>query len=66
MVTKTSRELGIMFGFIGVFIFVFLGFAIAHHISSKRNAEKELQRARELTERGFSEKGALEKGNDYA
>ena len=60
MTTETRRQFGILFGFVGAFILVFVCYGVMWKLNNKRE-EKEAARKADLIERGFgSGSGELE------
>ena len=53
MATETRSEFGILFGFVGAFILVFVCYGVMWKLNNKREEKKEAARKADLTERGF-------------
>ncbi|KAF2665211.1 hypothetical protein BT63DRAFT_429136 [Microthyrium microscopicum] len=53
-IPSVGHELGIMFGFIGLFILAFAAYAIAYKIYNKKLQKKEAERVRALKASGWS------------
>lgn len=59
MTTDTQRELGILFGFVVIFLVVTAAYAVGWSYHAKREVRKEEERRELLTGKGFgSEKAA--------
>jgi len=49
---STAHELGVLFGFVAVFLIVFTIYSIAYRIRNKRFERKESERMRDLKTKG--------------
>jgi hypothetical protein len=53
MTTETRRQFGILFGFVGAFILVFICYGLMWRLYNKREEKMEAARQADLIERGF-------------
>jgi len=57
--SDTRQEIGVMIGFIAIFILVITTFTITWRMKNKRQSALEEQRQAELREKGFGMRGGL-------
>jgi hypothetical protein len=60
--SNTYQEIGVMVGFMAIFVIVIISFAVVWRSKNKRQAQKEEMRRRELNEKGFGISGGGLKG----
>ncbi len=59
---NTRQEIGVMGGFMAVFVLVIAAFTIAWRVKNKKQAAREEQRQADLREKGFGMRGGLDGG----
>ena len=62
MTSETKTEIGIIFGFIAIFLLVITSYGIVWKLWNKKEAEREAARKAGLIERGFGPKGGQHNG----
>jgi hypothetical protein len=62
MTSQTRTELGILFGFVAIFLLVVTSYGAAWKLWNKKEETIEAERKAGLIERGFGPKGSLHNG----
>ncbi|KAI9795765.1 MAG: hypothetical protein M1833_006858 [Piccolia ochrophora] len=64
MANMLAQELGILFGFVAVFLLSMAAYAVVWRLGQRRSEKKELERRQVLTEQGIGEKAVVDRDNN--